>query len=107
MELDIDSVSDGCLTRLYDLIVSKVPPDILNNRQPEQPEVAHHDPAPAKPKKKNKPMGKSEQESKIAKLKQVVDAGQSAPTAPAAQRHGDSGPGKIMPCKRPFCCDLS
>lgn len=114
MELDIDAVSAACLGRLLDLVVQKVPHIRSQYNQGQRsppPEQAQHGPPPAKPKKKNKPMGKSEQESKIAQLKQVVglvgDAGQSAPTAPAGQSYGDSGPGKIMSCKRPFCCDLS
>jgi len=110
MELDIDAVSDVCLNRLYDLVISKVP-GIAETVAP--PESSQSRSAPAsKPKKKNKPMGKSEQEQKIAQLKQVVGAAQasqagmgstglsSAPTASAAMRYGDSGgPGKIMPCK--------
>jgi len=107
MELDIDSVSDACLNKLFDLIMLKVP-GVQNMVNAEEPAQAPLPPPPAaKPKKKNKPMGKSEQERKIAQLQQVVGAGLSAPTAPAAQRYGESGPGKIMSCKRPFCCDLS
>jgi len=108
MELDIDSVSDACINKLYDLVVSKVPgiDNMVANDEPPNPPLPTP-PAVSKPKKKNKPMGKSEQESKIAQLQQVVGAGLSAPSASAAQRYGDSGPGKIMSCKRPLCCDLS
>lgn len=93
LELDIDAVSNACLLRLFELVTTKIPGIADHLIEPAEPV---YQPVPvAKPKKKNKPMGKSEQERKIAQLQQVLGAAGSsgsAPTATAAQRYGDSGP---------------
>lgn len=69
----MDQLSDGALVKLFDLVVSQFPAykDQLKKSEP-APAPAHSS-APkgtAKPKK-NKPMGKAEQERKLEQLREL------------------------------------
>jgi bromodomain-containing factor 1 len=87
-ELDIDSFSQVTLSKIHDLIVKYcphvVPPPEPRSRAP---------PKPSKPKK-NKPMGKHEQENNIKRLKALSQQ--------FASRQGsysdDAMPGGAIPC---------
>lgn len=70
LEIDIDSLSQEALVKLYDLSV-KVFPDLRSEVERDQVAPVEEEPAP-KPKaskpKKNKPMNKEEQEARLRHL---------------------------------------
>lgn len=68
VEFDIDQFTPMTLSRLYDLI-TRTHPELLPAKAPKAEKREHK---PAKPKK-NKPMSKTEQESKIEHLRKVAD----------------------------------
>lgn len=79
MELDIESLSQEALTKLYDLIHRAHPhiratlerkPEYSSQSAPPEPEPKAKISNPSKPKK-NKPMNKHEQERKIEQLREL------------------------------------
>ncbi len=79
MELDIESLSQEALGKLYDLIHRAHPhiraslekkPDYSSQAAAPEPEPKSRNPGPPKPKK-NKPMNKHEQERKIEQLREL------------------------------------
>jgi bromodomain-containing factor 1 len=71
--LDIDVISNDVLWRIYDLVMKYAPEVEAGLRQSlmeqrESPRVAR-----SAPKKKNKPMTKSEQERKLEQIKGTLD----------------------------------
>ncbi|EGS23399.1 uncharacterized protein CTHT_0000880 [Thermochaetoides thermophila DSM 1495] len=71
LELDIDSLSEDALAKLYDIVI-KAFPHLKVERQQQQQTSAAADP-PKKPNKtkKNKPMSKTEQERRIQQLNEL------------------------------------
>ncbi|PSR76979.1 hypothetical protein BD289DRAFT_463729 [Coniella lustricola] len=76
LELDMDQLSDDALVKLFDLVVKAFPfyKDQLKKYDP-APAPAHNSNAAkaAKPKK-NKPMGKAEQERKLEQLRELKNS---------------------------------
>lgn len=100
MELDIEALSQDALVKLYDLSVKQFP----NLRAEKEAELAAAAPPPpvqepaAKPKttkpKKNKPMGKAEQEARLrqlSELKAKIKGGHSNSQEPIESIEGNGG----------------
>lgn len=69
MELDIDSISVPTLWRIYDLVTEHSPStEATIRKQILEKEAPRNHMAKPAAKKKNKPMGKQEQERKIEQL---------------------------------------
>ncbi|KAL2255974.1 hypothetical protein VTK26DRAFT_2403 [Humicola hyalothermophila] len=82
LELDIDSLSDDALMRLYDIVVKAFPEARIESKDKapaSDPPAAAARPKPAGKAKKNKPMSKSEQERRIQQLNELrAQAGRQA-----------------------------
>lgn len=106
LELDMEQLSDEALVKLFDLVLKAFPSykDQLKKSEP-APAPAHNShAAKTAAKKKNKPMGKAEQERKLEQLRALKDSykrpgsGSQEPvpsiepneTAQAGHRHDDS-----------------
>ncbi|KAJ0125298.1 transcription regulator [Diaporthe amygdali] len=105
LELDMEQLSDEALVKLFDLVLKAFPTykDQLKKQEP-APTAAQTSAAKSAAKKKNKPMGKAEQERKLEQLKALKDSykrpgsGSQEPvpsiepneTAHAGHRHDDS-----------------
>lgn len=91
--MDIDAVSPSTLWKIYDLVMKHAPEveDEVRNSlgQKEPPRELAKPP----PKKKNKPMGKNEQERKIAHLENTLGE---------FQRHGSGSQEPVMPSEFPL-----
>ncbi|KAH8811825.1 hypothetical protein F5884DRAFT_291950 [Xylogone sp. PMI_703] len=88
LELDIDLVTTPTLWKIYDLIMRHAPEVEAMVRKQMQEKEAPRSLAKPPPKKKNKPMSKSEQERKIEHLKNSVQE---------FERHGSGSQEPVMP----------
>lgn len=78
LELDMDQLSDEALVKLFDLVIKAFPHyrDQLKRSEPAPAPAPTHGSAAtksAKPKK-NKPMGKAEQERKLEQLRELKNS---------------------------------
>lgn len=89
LELDMDQLSDGALVKLLELVLSRFPEykDQIKRQEPVAAPVHHSAPKGAAKGKKNKPMGKAEQERKLEQLRELK----------AAYKRNDSGSQEPLP----------
>ncbi|POS69579.1 bromodomain protein-3 [Diaporthe helianthi] len=106
LELDMEQLSDEALVKLFDLVLKAFPSykEQLKKSEPAPAPAQNSHAAKTAAKKKNKPMGKAEQERKLEQLKALKDSykrpgsGSQEPvpsiepneTAQAGHRHDDS-----------------
>lgn len=106
LELDMEQLSDEALVKLFELVLKAFPTykEQLKKSEPAPPNAQNSHAAKSAAKKKNKPMGKAEQERKLEQLKALKDSykrpgsGSQEPvpsiepneTAQAGHRHDDS-----------------
>jgi bromodomain-containing factor 1 len=92
LELDIEQLSNDALNKLYNLVVKHLPhlPEEYRRRNAPPEPAETSTPASGKPRK-NKPMGKNEQEQKIAYLQgiraQIGVGSQETPMQSIEQDH--------------------
>ncbi|KAL1850364.1 transcription initiation at TATA-containing promoter protein [Diaporthe australafricana] len=106
LELDMEQLSDEALVKLFDLVLKAFPTykDQLKKSEPAPTPAQNSNASKSAAKKKNKPMGKAEQERKLEQLKALKDSykrpgsGSQEPvpsiepneTAQSGHRHDDS-----------------
>ena len=92
MELDIDELSQQTLWKLLIYVRKHAPSDDTSPTfaSPTKPYHAHKDNAHVpRPKKKNKPMSKTEQEARIREMKSKLAKFESGSMSPVGRYHLD------------------